>query len=353
MAIEFLGHKRSLLDFIVHVIRRETDSKPSTIADLFCGTGAVAAHFKKAGYQVTANDHLHWCSISAAAELFNDGAPAFDGIMSLIEPTRRRLFEPSAYEDVLDFLNTLPPVDGFILRNYSPASSKFCGVKRMYFTEKNAGRIDAIRATIKKWEPLLTAGEKALLLSDLIHAANAVSNIAGTYGCYLKYWKPRALQPLLLNKASPTRGSKGPHHVFCQDANELAPQIKTSIVYADPPYTKRQYAAYYHILETISLGDEPAIEGSTGLRDWAEKSSPYCFRRKASNALVDLLSKVNCNHFFLSYSEDGQIPHEQVLAVLSNFGKPHFFETDHRRYKSSNLKHKGNQITERLYHLKF
>ena len=37
-------------------------------------------------------------------------------------------------------------------------------------------------------------------------------------------------------------------------------------VYLDPPYTKRQYAAYYHILETISLGDEPIVEGICGIR---------------------------------------------------------------------------------------
>ena len=35
-------------------------------------------------------------------------------------------------------------------------------------------------------------------------------------------------------------------------------------VYADPPYTKRQYAAYYHILETIAAGDRPLISGD----DW-------------------------------------------------------------------------------------
>ena len=37
-------------------------------------------------------------------------------------------------------------------------------------------------------------------------------------------------------------------------------------VYLDPPYTKRQYAAYYHILEAISLGDEPIVEGICGIR---------------------------------------------------------------------------------------
>ena len=31
-------------------------------------------------------------------------------------------------------------------------------------------------------------------------------------------------------------------------------------VYLDPPYTKRQYASYYHIPETIAYHDEPKVE---------------------------------------------------------------------------------------------
>ena len=42
-------------------------------------------------------------------------------------------------------------------------------------------------------------------------------------------------------------------------------------VYLDPPYTKRQYAAYYHVLETLAYGDEPEVSGVTGLRPWEGK----------------------------------------------------------------------------------
>jgi adenine-specific DNA-methyltransferase len=246
----------------------------------------------------------------------------------------------------------LPPREGFIQQNFSPASKLNCGIERMYYTEANAGRIDSIRATIHEWEGVLTRGERALLLSDLMRAANSVSNIAGTYGCYLKHWKKRALQQLNLARSA-TISSSSTHQVFCTDANRLAREISSSIVYADPPYTKRQYSAYYHLPETIAVGDEPTIKGSTGLRPWEEKSSNYCYRKKAPDALEDLVSSINCEHFFLSYNEDGQVPHDTVVDILSRYGRVQVFEAQSRRYKSSGRPHKGSTVLERLYYLAF
>ncbi len=143
------------------------------------------------------------------------------------------------------------------------------------------------------------------------------------------------------------------HQVFCTDANTLAREVRSSIVYADPPYTKRQYSAYYHLPETIAVGDEPVIEGSTGLRPWEEKASDYCYRKRAPFALGELVSSVNCAHFFLSYNEDGQIPHDTMIDILSEHGTVQVFETSSRRYKSSDRPHKGATVLERLYYLAF
>ncbi len=352
MSIEFLGHKKSLLQFILSHIEQEVSPEPSDFTDLFCGTSVVSAAFKESGYKVTANDQLVWCSISAEAVLLNDGEPSFEGVIPFVEERRDTLFGSTTYGNVLALLNSLPPKRDFIYRSYSPASKRYSAFERMYFTEENAGRIDAIRAQIREWDSLLTRGERALLLWDLIRAANAVSNIAGTYGCYLKHWKERSLQTLMLTPSHIARNSL-PHRVFCGDANEVAKNIRGSIVYADPPYTKRQYAAYYHILETIAVGDEPALEGSTGLRPWQEKSSDYCYKSKAPGALEDLVSKLQADHFFLSYNADGQIPHGSILEILKKFGEVKFFEKPYRRYKSSGRPHKGECVVERLYHLSF
>ena len=57
--------------------------------------------------------------------------------------------------------------------------------------------------------------------------------------------------------------------------------IAESDVVTRPADTKRQYAAYYHILETIAHGDEPVVEGITGLRPWKSKASDFCYKRRA------------------------------------------------------------------------
>jgi adenine-specific DNA-methyltransferase len=353
MAIEFLGHKKNLLPFILSHVRSTTArAQPGDIVDLFCGTAAVSVAFKCANYRVIANDTLELCRVSAEAMLLNSSEPMFEGISDIGNTEQSRLLEASRYETVLNKLNELPPEKGFVYWNYSPSAVGNGSGGRKYFTEENAGRIDAIRRKIEEWTPWLKRSEKALLIWDLVRASNAVSNIAGTYGCYLKYWKPRAKQPLLLKPSKLYDGSSN-HEVYCEDANRLVQKVSAPIVYADPPYTKRQYAAYYHLLETIAMGDEPEITGSTGLRPWENKASDYCYRRRAPDALSGLISNLKCDHFFLSYNEDGQIPHAVILEILRGAGKVQFFEAPYRRYKSSAKPHKGEEVLERLYHLSF
>ena len=346
MAIEYLGHKRHLLPFILSAIE-ERAPKAWTFGDVFCGTGTVAAALNVRGQRVTAVDNLVWCTTFTAFKLLNRRPPSFSGIRSEIPKPRG----DARYRCVLAYLNGLPPEPGFIHRTYSPASAAHGPTRRMYLTEENAGRIDAIRRQIHEWSGDLTEGERTLLLSDLIRATNAVSNIAGTYGCYLKSWKSRALKPLELREAAFVDGGRDGHKIVCGDAQTVAADLETDVVYADPPYTKRQYAAYYHVLETIAVGDEPEVTGSTGLRPWRDKSSPYCYRATAATALETLVSRLRCRHFFLSYSSDGQIHHERIMTILQRAGSVSLFETTARRYKSSSLPHRGPTLTERLYHV--
>jgi adenine-specific DNA-methyltransferase len=87
------------------------------------------------------------------------------------------------------------------------------------------------------------------------------------------------------------------------------------------------------------------------LRPWRDKASSYCLRRTAPGALADLVGKVGCAHFFLSYNGDGQIQHETILDILGAHGEVRVLEVPYRRYKSSSRPHKGAVVTERLYHL--
>lgn len=337
--IEFLGHKASQVPSILSVIRASIGPR-GRVADVFCGTAAVSATLRSAGYQIHANDTLALCTTWAEARLQTPRTPAFAGLA---------LARAADYTAVIEVLNGLPPVKGFVWRTYSPASSEMALNPRMYLTEENAAKVDAVRRQIRQWEPALTKGEHALLLACLVDAVSRVSNIAGTYGCYLKEWKPRALQPLHLLPLRPGAGRRAGHKVTRGDAAVAAAESSAELTYADPPYTKRQYAAYYHVLETIVLDDEPAVTGSTGLRAWQPQASDWCYRSRAAAALDRFVAKAASPFVLLSYNDDGQIPHETVLDVLSSYGAVEFSECEQRRYRSSRLPHRGANVLERLY----
>jgi adenine-specific DNA-methyltransferase len=143
----------------------------------------------------------------------------------------------------------------------------------------------------------------------------------------------------------------GGHEVLHREATEAVRTHDVDALYLDPPYTKRQYAAYYHVLETIVVGDQPKVDGVTGLRPWRERDSDFCHRRRAPQALKHLINEATVAKLFLSYSDDGHIEHEAILEILRSHGQVRWWEQPTRRYRSSSLNHKREFVHERLYAL--
>jgi adenine-specific DNA-methyltransferase len=190
----------------------------------------------------------------------------------------------------------------------------------MYFTEDNAQKIDGIRHQIRQWheQGVITLHEQQVLIADLMRAANRIANTAGTYGCFLSKWQRQSLNPLVIELAKLPKGA--PSVTFgSQDVNKVRCK-PVDTVYLDPPYTKRQYAAYYHILETIALGDEPKVEGVCGIRPWREKASDFCYKGRAAKAIEHLVSSLPAQRIFLSYSTEGHVPIETLSENLAGIG---------------------------------
>ena len=201
---------------------------------------------------------------------------------------------------------------------------------------------------MRSWRPLLTDAEHALLTTCLLESVSEVSNIAGTYGCYLKKWKPTALRHLALRPYRDV-ASSGSHLVCRRDAETVAAETSADVIYADPPYTKRQYAAYYHLLNSIATDEEPALTGSTGLPDWRPLASDWCYKLRAPQTLERFVAKSSSPVLALSYSSDGHITDETIRDILATHGKVDVYEFERRRYRSSTLPHKGATVAERLY----
>ena len=352
--MRYIGSKEQLLSFIEGAVIKQVHEEDYHFGDLFCGTAAVSRLFKQLGKRVVANDNLRFCYVLAKAVLAINEEPQFERLIGSGEICDRetvKLFS-TPYDRALCYLNELSGAPGFIFREYSPSGTTESASPRRYFSDANAQKIDAIRTQIARWEQarLLSEAEACLLISDLMRATNRVANIAGTYGCFMKRWDPRAHRPLTLQRSriipSPHR-----HEVFCTDAHSLAKERYFHVLYLDPPYTWRHYGAYYHILETIARWDEPTVAGLTGLRPWEESKSRYCDRSDAVNALGELVASAKCKHLFLSYHSEGLITHKQIMEILALRGEPACSEVNYRRYRSNTGGTKNKTLKERLYYV--
>lgn len=307
MSVRYIGSKARIVDQIMDIVGQPGDD--GTFVDAFCGTGAVAEAAARAGWSVRINDHLRCAVTIAGARLLHREHVPFEAF--------------GGYQQALERLNAAAGPGGFVWREYSPASSTHAavtGVERKYFTEHNAARIDAMRGLIAEWAAQgdLTPSEETLLIGDLLIAANAVANIAGTYGCFLRGFSPNALRAI---EVCPRDLFE--QHVRVESTHVDVYDVSASpgdVIYFDPPYTKRQYAAYYHLLETIAIGDEPDVEGITGLRPWKTKASPFCYKTRALAALARLIDETAAQRILLSYSSEAHASLDELLDAVSASG---------------------------------
>lgn len=335
MAYRYIGNKTRIADQIVDVVSRYVNPG-QVVADPMCGTASMSAALRSKGFRVVASDILTFAVHHARVRLLLDGPPVFEGLSM-------------EYERVLLELNGLEPVEGLFNREYGPDGFPSEGYPpRKYFSGHNARRIDAIREQLREWSPKLTLTENALLHHDLVLAANRVANIAGTYGHFRSSWSSNALGELTLRPSEFGEGPTEGHVILQGPVETLAASITADACYLDPPYMKRQYAANYHILETLARGDDPRAVGVSGLRDWWDQYSDFCSKRNISEAFSETFNNMDCPLFFISYSEDGLLSPERMGELFAEFGEVERFDFDLQRFKS-NKGGLGGTVTEYLY----
>lgn len=331
MGVRYIGSKARVADAILDLAGEPDGGR---FVDAFCGTGSVAAEAASRGWPVTLNDALP----SAVAMAIGATVGRHDVPFAQL----------GGYSSTIRALNAVPAAPGFLHAEYSPASAARAPVERRYFTEHNAARLDAMRAQVQAWDEAgaLSWLERELLLSDLLQAANKVANISGTYGCFLKDWSPTALHEVRVRERTLTLRSTD-LEVVVGDVS-LVPTTAEDTVYLDPPYTKRQYSAYYHVLETIHAGDSPEVGGVTGLRPWKDKASDYCYKTRALGALTSLIANTSARRILLSYSNEGHVPQGQLVDALTESGSVtlHAIKTIGRYRPNAQASAAGDTVNE-------
>lgn len=313
--MRYIGNKNKILNYIEQlIIDKKINKENYTFCDAFSGTATVGNYFKDK-FKIIANDNLYTSYVMSNARL----------------NTPDLKFEKLGKNPFEIFNNEENKLQGFIYKNFSPGGSE-----RQYFSEENAARIDYIRTKIEKWynDDKITRNEYYYLIACLIESVSKVANVAGVYGSYLKMWDPRAVKPMnFIHVEQLKKEAIYENEIYNKNIEELINDISGDILYLDPPYTKNQYSVQYHLLETISLYDEPLLKGKTGARDNSSKTSKFSKPGEVHIEFEKIIAKAKFKYIILSYSSDGIMSKEYIESVMKRYGKPETFEFRKFTYK--------------------
>jgi adenine-specific DNA-methyltransferase len=310
--IKYIGSKRTLVPRIVSLaeaIRARTGAR--TICDLFTGTTRVAQGFKRAAFQVMANDCATYSEILSRAFIETDG----------------RNVQRAALDEKCAYLNSLPGIDGYITKT-------FCEDAR-YFQPFNGRRMDAIRPEIDRIAESET--ERAILLTSLLLAADKVDSTTGLQMAYLKSWSPRSHNILQLQQPALIDGGGSATRA---DANVLCGTMgSVDIAYIDPPYNQHSYHSNYHIWETIVRNDTPVAYGIARKReDCREVKSDYNAKGRAWSAFSRLIHSVPATHLVVSFNNEGFFAYDAIVALLEEVrGEVAVVPVEFRRYVGAKI----------------
>lgn len=338
--IPYIGNKRKLLPMLRKAIEK-TGLKGGTFCDFLAGSGAVSRLTKRMGFCVTANDWEPYADIINLAYIQTNHAPEFAAIGGI----------DAAFET----LNSLPPTIGYIASHYCPADDENPDFERerMFYTQENGRRIDAIREQIQMWKSSgqINRLEEAVLLAPLIYQSSYCSNTSGVFKAFHRGWGGRNGDALYrirsrLTIRPPIFYDNGCNNLSLrEDALVLAERIRCDIAYIDPPYNQHQYGSNYHLLNTVALWDKPPIsryieqgkKTKSAIRlDWrTSRRSPYCYSATALSAFSELVARIRAAYVLVSYSTDGIMPVDALFDVLGRKGSLEVFTKRYKRYRVS------------------
>jgi adenine-specific DNA-methyltransferase len=304
--IKYLGSKRLLVPLILE--RVQALGRVRTVLDLFSGTARVAHALKERGYVVHANDHNAYAATLATCYV-------------AAERSRWR----ARAERLIAELDALPGRPGWF-------TETFCKRAR-YLTPRNGARVDAIRTRIARLslEPEL----EAIALVSLMEAADRVDSTTGVQMAYLKRWAPRARNRLTLRLP---RLVDGPGSASCLEARDAAARFEADVAYLDPPYNQHSYLGNYHVWESLVRWDKPLVYGVAMKRtDVRERSSPFNRRGQIEAALDEVVQTVRAQTLLVSYSDEGFLGREALVAILERRGPVQVIEIPYRRYVGARI----------------
>ncbi len=381
--LNYLGSKLRLLDFIEDRILDVTP-KGAGICDLFAGSGCVSRKLSRL-HPIVACDVQGYSKVIAEALLkrfiLEDNAidRFFKDINTETAETLRKVFSPliELEKKAIDNRNLevltcilehgsvevfkIEPSNSFLsdylrivckhledenLNDVRSLISRYYG--GVYFSYQQAVEIDVILEGVHKF---VSEDNRNLFLAALLSTASDIVDTVGKHFAqpikardskgnikmtvYNKAVKDKTIDVFklfrewLIKYKNLTKNNYS-HITIMGDFEQCLKMLPNSVktVYADPPYTRDHYSRYYHVLETLTLRDNPqistvTIHGSThvsnGIYRENRHQSPFCIKSKAPDAfrkMFELTSKSGRN-LLLSYSpyDETKKSHPRVVTM--------------------------------------
>lgn len=307
----YIGSKAKLTEWIMDLIDKETENVNSFL-DIFAGTASISNQAIHKYNRVIINDILYSNNIIYKA-FFGSGK-----------------WNEEKLNDLITNYNNLNPEN--VEENYF--SENFGGK----FYEHNTSKlIGYIRQDIENIKPELTEKEYNILLATLIYNIDKLANTVGHFDAYIKKpIKPQSLRLRLINAQDFNNVE-----IYRKDANLLAKEVKSDLVYIDPPYNSRQYNRFYHLYETLIKWDKPKLYG-VALKPTPENNSLYC-TTKANIVFENLVLNLNTRFLVVSYnntynskshSSENKIQLDEIESILNKCGETKVFECSHRFFNT-------------------
>lgn len=306
----YIGNKYKLLEWIFEKIKDNCEG--SRFADLFAGTGVVAAKALENFNVIILNDFLYSNNIIYKAFLGNG------------KWNKNRVME------IINNYNLLLPAklkDNYFSYNFG----------NKFFSNDSAKIIGYIREDLENKRSILEKREYYILLASLIYTADKIANTVGHFEAFFK--KDNVIDTFVLKPILPLETDGKEILIYKMDANNLAKNIRTDITYLDPPYNSRQYSRFYHVLETLAKWDKPKLFG-VALKPPPENMSDYC-RVRAKHKLNELINNLNSKYVVLSYnntyeskskSSKNKIKLEEIEYILRQKGHTKYYERDYKHF---------------------
>lgn len=309
--LNYIGCKHTLINNIISLVKDIPDHENCSFADLFAGTGTVGFNMRDHCKFVISNDMEYYSFVLNTA---------------LLECNYSEKLEK-----IINKCNDLDSVDGIVYNNFSPTEN----CERMFFTNENAKKCDAIRQYIENQQ--LSKNEYYFLIASLIVQMDKVANTASVYGAYLKKFKKSSCKKLFLKPIHKEKNLKQ-NEVYNEDISNLILDKTFDIVYLDPPYNGRQYSGNYSPLNYICrYSEDIKLKGKTGLIVDYNKSL-FCSKVKVKNTFAVLINSLNCKYIILSYNSEGYLKYPDIKDVLCSKGGVTLHKIKYKKFKSNKTK---------------